>query len=228
MPANIPRYLIENHHDLNIEAIRSAFAEAFAICMREGIDKVHLLVLAKNNFPDKVIEAVLSPAICKTLSAGKPVKVADTLNMTLSSLATFEHFHSYGMVIGIYLTSKGRDILDSASARAIVLLPWTEEEGKNWMATWNPIVLGPDTWHVAQDKLSSEVEKALGQLTAVINLSTGLSHPLDKKHAQAAFARLKATGHAPSSELIRQWALQHNWRPGDAQDLKQLAERYFH
>lgn len=148
--------------------------------------------------------------------------------MDLESPKTFFAYKSYGMVIGVYLSPKDQDVLDSvSSAKALVLLPWTEADGKTWLSTWNPTVLGKSTWQVQQTAFPQDVEDALLNLTRRINLSTGLSHPLDKKAAQETLASIKSRGHQLDPDDIRKWALRNNWQPADAVDLGKLAVRYF-
>jgi len=148
--------------------------------------------------------------------------------MKLESPATFSPHESYGMVIGVHLSQKDQNALDSiSSAKAIMLIPWTETEGKAWMSTWSPNIIGKRTWQTPETNLAPDVETALLDLTHVINLSTGLSHPSDKKSAELAFAKVKKAGHQPDPDEIRKWALRNNWDPKSAEALAKLAARYF-
>lgn len=227
MSADIPRYLIENHGP-DQEAIKTAFAGAFQVCVQHGITSITLLVPAKGAFPTTVVGTFLGDKVTKALCKGETVRIGDDLNMDLESAKTFAPYKSYGMVIGVYLSQKDQNALDSvSSAKAIVLLPWTEEEGKAWMSTWNATVLGKSTWQVQQTAFPQDVEDALLSLTHRINLSTGLSHPLDKKAAQDTLSGIKRRGHRIDPEDIRKWALRNDWRPDDAEDLGKLAARYF-
>ena len=227
MTTNTPRFLIENHGP-DREAIKTTFAGAFQVCAQNGISEITLLVPAKGAFPNTVVGMFLGDRVTKALCKRQTVKITGDLNMNLESLKTFSPDKSYGMVIGVYLSQKDQNALDSInSAKAIVLLPWTEEEGKAWMSTWNPSILGKSTWQAPQRKLAPDVETALLKLTHLINLSTGLSHPSDKESAKRTFVKIKKAGHRPDPEDIRQWALRNNWRPKDAETLGKLATRHF-
>lgn len=226
MSASIPRYLIENHGP-DSDAIKTAFAGAFAVCVQNGITSITLLVPAKGAFPTTVVGTFLGADVTKALCKGETVKV-DGLTMDLESPKTFSPFKSYGMVIGVYLSQKDQNVLDSvSSAKAIVLLPWTEDDGKTWLSTWNPTVLGKSTWQAQQTAFPQDVEDALLSLTRRINLSTGLSHPSDKKAAQETLSGIKRRGHRMDPDDVRKWALRNNWQPDDAEDLGKLAARYF-
>lgn len=227
MAAQIPRYLIENHGP-DQKVVKTAFASAFQVCAENAIPQVTLLVPAKGAFPTTVVGTFLGEGVTRALCKGQTVKITSDLSMNLESLHTFSPYKSYGMVIGVYLSPGGQNTLDSTtSAQAIMLLPWTEEEGKSWMSTWNPTILGESTWQVSEETLAPDVEDALLTMTRMINLSTGLTHPSDKESAKRTLSELKRAGHRPTPEEIRKWALRHAWRPKDAEALGKLAARHF-
>jgi hypothetical protein len=227
MSASIPRYLVENHGS-DSDAIKTAFAGAFRVCAQNGITSITLLVPAKGTFPSTVVGSFLGDKVSKALCKGMTVKIQGSLTINLESPKTFSVLKSYGMVIGVYLHQKDQNILDSvSSAKAIVFLPWKEQEGKTWLSTWNATILGKSTWQVQQTAFPKDVENALLSLTGRINLSTGLSHPSDKKAAQEMLAGIKHSGHRLDPDDIRKWALRNNWQPDDAEALGKLAARYF-
>lgn len=227
MKADIHRYIIKSHGP-DHEDIKMAFRCAFQICLNEGISEITLLVPAKKAFLKTVVGMFLGRDVSKALCNRQKVKVTDNPYMILESQRTFESYRPYGMLIGVCLSQKGQNLLDSVnSAKAIVLLPWTEEGGKNWMSTWNPTVLGKSTWQVIQPALDAEVEEELQRLTRVINLSTGLTHPYDRQTAHETLSRLKKKVYRPNPDNIRKWAVRHDWVPKDAENLEKLAGRYF-
>ena len=227
MSASTPRYMIENHGP-DHEAIKTAFAGAFQVCAQNGITNITLLVPAKGAFPNTVVGTFLGDSVTKALCKGESVRITADLTMNLESPKTISPYGSYGMVVGVYLSQKDQNVLDSLSnVKAIVLLPWTEEEGKTWLSTWNATVLGKSTWQVQQTAFPADVEEALLLLTHGINLSTGLSHPSDKESAKRTLFGIKRRGHRLNPDDIRRWALRNNWQPRDAEDLGKLAARYF-
>jgi hypothetical protein len=227
MSAITPRYLIENHGP-DQDAINTAFAEAFQICTQKAISNITLLVPAKGTFQDTVVGTFLGDKVTKALCKGQIVRITDDLTMNLESPKTISPYGSYGMVIGVYLTQKDQNVLDSlTSVKAIVLLPWTEDEGKSWLSTWNATILGNSSWQVQQTTLPTDVEADLLRLTQGINLSTGLSHPSDKESAKRILAAIKERGHRLNPDDIRKWALRNNWQPRNAEDLAKLAGRCF-
>jgi len=227
MSASTPRYLIENH-STDQDGIKTSFTEAFQICTQNGISKITLLVSAKGTFPNTVVATFLGDKVTKALCKGQTVRSTYNLTMNLESPKTISSYGSYGMVIGVYLSQRDHNVLDSlTSVEAVVLLPWTEDEGKAWLSTWNATTLGNSTWQVQQTTLPADVEADLLRLTQEINLSTDLSHQSDKESAKNILAGLKKRGHRLNPDDIRKWALRNNWKPRHAEDLAKLAGRYF-
>ena len=65
------------------------------------------------------------------------------------------------------------------------------------------------------------VEKAINALTKRINISSGLSHPMDKDAAIDILILLKAEGHLFSAEEIKILAQRNGWGSTGANDLYQ-------
>jgi hypothetical protein len=132
------------------------------------------------------------------------------------------------MIVGVYLSLESLFKLESeVSAKAIIFLPWMEDEGKRWLSTWDATILGANTWQVQQTSLPTDVENALSGLTHEINLSTGLIHPSDRKAARRVLTELRDLGHALCSADVRSWAVRNGWRPDDAKDLADEVARIF-
>jgi hypothetical protein len=226
MAANIARYLVENSGP-NESALGAGLREAIRICQRDGIPSITLLMETKQAFQGSVLATVLGPPISKRLAAGKTVKSAG-IEIKLESAKTFSPYIPDGMIIGVHVGRGGLDALDSAtSAKAIVLVPWLEVEGKRWMSVWNPTVLGKSTWTASAIDVPPEAEAALQRLTRTINLSTGLSHPSDEEFAKRTFAELKDAGKVPKPAEARKWAVRNGWDPRHADELEKLAKRNF-
>jgi hypothetical protein len=68
------------------------------------------------------------------------------------------------------------------------------------------------------------VRVALEHLTAAVNLSSGLGHPSDKARAIDTFRALRKAGHSWNPDVVRAWALAHNWRNAGADDLRKYAD----
>lgn len=226
MGAGVRRYIVENHGPVPA-AVEFAFREAARICRDGRVSELHLLVPHKGHFPNTVAAGFLDRRTVKALCAGKKVYADDDLFLTLSSPQTLDEDAQDKVILALHIGGNQLDTLDSTlGARAIIFLPWHEDDGKAWKQTWKPTTLGAETWPVATNALHPAVEDALLRITDAINLSTGITHPSDKTMAQETFKELKRAGHRPDLEHVKQWALRHNWAPEDANNLKKVAERY--
>lgn len=136
-------------------------------------------------------------------------------------------YGNHDIVLATYLTDKDMDIIDSVqNSNSIVFLPWSEEEGKRWLSTWEPEIVGPSTWKILKPELPAPVGNEILRLGRCINMSTGLSHPSDKDRAKRIFADLKKQGLKTSEEAIRQFAVNNGWDPVSAQELASFAKKY--
>jgi len=232
MAANTVRYIVESHgadYDALETAFREAFREAVQICSEMCIENITLVVQRKKSLPDTVVGRfvgrLLGEDASKALFKGKSKRLANKVNLSLESLRTFDKYGQHGFLLAIHLSGDDMDKIDSADAKAILYLPWLEDEGKEWISIWNPTVLGESTWEVPLLSLEPAVEAALKALTSLVNL--GMLHPNDERDIKEAFAKLKRAGHRPSSKKIRAWARQNGWPGGSASELRKLAKRSF-
>jgi len=69
------------------------------------------------------------------------------------------------------------------------------------------------------------VEKAINALTKRINISSGLSHPMDKDAAIDILILLKAEGHLFSAEEIKILAQRNGWGSTGANDLYEITQK---
>lgn len=108
---------------------------------------------------------------------------------------------------------------------AICAIPWTENDLETWRRAWNPIdpCTGEPIGQEALTVSSPLVERGLESLTTAVNLSTGIHHPSDERHAKRLFKALHLCGEPLDETEIRTWAIRHNWEPRHADDLAELA-----
>lgn len=217
----IERYIVEKQAG----QIKTALGGILKLVKEKGIAKVTLVVPTKRNFEDLEFARALGPA-AKALAKGQPVGVTDGVPMVLESTSTFRATAGRGLLVGVHISTKDMAKLDDAwGAQAILYLPWNNEEAQEWKATWQPETIGREGEEAQPSSLSEPVEEALKRLTGMINLSTGLSHPLDKQHAQRTFEKLRSEGHSFDPAEVRRWAQRHNWSSGGAADLEKVASK---
>lgn len=57
-----------------------------------------------------------------------------------------------------------------------------------------------------------------------MNLSSGLTHPLDRPKVVWAFKIFREAGYVWEPADVRSWALANGWRPSGARDLSEVAD----
>lgn len=217
------RFIVENN-GADTATVQTLFQEAIKYCASSNISEITLLVSSKTGFSSTVVGEVLGETKSKALMKGGSVNIESGISLNLEIPKNFSPAKNYGLVVGLYLPKKDLATLDSIrSAEAIAFLPWIEDEGKIWMATWSPLVWGKSSWIVNPVSLSAPVEKELNTLTAMINLGTGLAHPSDKNRATDSLKNVKALGSNVTSTEIEQWAVKNGWAPRQAETLAKLA-----
>lgn len=217
--------LIPNEGSAPKEKVTQAFAAAMKSANDFGLKEIVLLVPAKGNIDESFFGGILTRAACSTLRKPDGRIAIEGYVIRCESPETIGQME--GVVLAFYLSSEDLENVQttSFSIKAIVFVPWLNEEGSSWYSTWNPSVIGvaPKAYHI---NLPETVRSALESLTGSINLSTGLSHPSDKKAAMNMLKELKESGAEIDPVSVRRWALQHGWRSRHAGDLEAIAEKY--
>lgn len=227
MNVDAPRFVVEINSNGHEQAAELMLIESLRICKEMGLERTTLLVPAKGSFSETVagrtIDSFTKSGTVKALCSGTVVRL-NGIRLHLESVE-FDEYKNYELLVGIYLSDKGLDTLDSPTrVAAVMYLPWLEEEGKAWLSTWGATVLGQETWQPEPLQLDESVVASLDELTNSINLSTGLVNDIDKKDALEMFASFRKRGLYPDPEHIRRWALRNGWEPEHARELARQAE----
>jgi hypothetical protein len=69
------------------------------------------------------------------------------------------------------------------------------------------------------------LQAALVDLTAIVNVTTGITHPSDKAAAVQLFEVLRAGGVPFDPAEVKAFAVRHGWEPRHARDLASVAQR---
>lgn len=220
------RFLIENNGS-NQDNIKLAISKAYHLCKDAGLQRITLLFPAKGTFSHSDIATFLGTQATKTLVKGQTVDLGNNIHLVFNIPKNFSVYGNHDVVLAAYLTNKDMNIVDGVQKiNSIVFLPWLEDDGKRWMSTWNPEIVGPSTWKVPKLQLSPFIGNEILQLGRCINMSTGLSHPSDKDMAKRIFSDLKKQGLKATEEAIRQFAVNNGWEPVRAQELASFAKKY--
>ena len=194
------------------------------VCTSIGIGQVTLVVPQKGRWANSTFAQVVGVSAAKALGKGEIVKLGGVANLTLESVQTFRG--GRGLLVGVHIPIRNMNRLDDSwEAQAIMYLPWNDEEGQEWWATWKPQTIGPSVQRPAAGNLAAVVEEALLRLTRSINLGSGLNHPSDKEHAERVVSRLRAEGQLLDPEEVRRWAQRHAWSSNAASELEAIVRK---
>ena len=152
MATGTQRFIVEND-GTNPGNIQIAFNGAMAFCAEHSVATITLLVPTKKGLGESVLGGFLGAANAKSLAGGKSMAISDDVALQLESLNTASRGPGIGVVIGVHLRETDFSTLDALAGgdegngdAALILLPWLRPEGQHWAETWQPRVLGPDTW----------------------------------------------------------------------------------
>ncbi|MCE8019900.1 hypothetical protein HOP51_07195 [Halomonas sp. MCCC 1A11036] len=73
--------------------------------------------------------------------------------------------------------------------------------------------------------MSELVKRSIKALSSIVNIATGITHPLDEARAKELFKALRADGEQLTYDAIEELALANKWPERHAKFLAELAER---
>ena len=132
------------------------------------------------------------------------------------------------VVIACWPDATMLDRIDASSrAKALVVLPWgSEQEIESWRVAHQAVdLLGKAEPAIEASIADPVVEQAMKSVTMMVNLSTGLAHPMDRPKAVWAFRHLKKAGHAWTPQEVETWAASNGWDRRHARDLAEISEK---
>ncbi|WP_107867204.1 hypothetical protein [Neisseria subflava] len=221
------RFLFKNQGP-DDEVLVKALRYAIEVSSKSNDKNIHLVLPQKSNFEStnlgKIIDQIFGAGSAKKLCKGETI---GNLDFILPSKVSFNN--SSGTILAIYCTPDDMNKIESnSSANSIIFVSWLLEEADIWESTWYNnglnIVHGEPSQQI--EILPEEITSALKRLTSIVNLSTGLTHPLDKKHAQRIFHELQEKGCKADEQAVANWAIANGWNARHLDDLKKLTKRY--
>lgn len=133
-----------------------------------------------------------------------------------------------GPVLAPWAKDKVIESIDRASQRvtSVCVLQWVESDCRPWLTAHEATDLtAPERMPPTPTIDDRVVLVALERLTHVVNLSTGLSHSLDRMRAIGWLEYLKRWGHHLDAEEVVSWALANGWSQAGAADLEKIINR---
>ena len=183
-----------------------------------------LLIPVTSNL-EGIVEDIVGREIVSKLRKNGSV-VINGANITLVTEKKMIYRANNRSVLSLYGGKKILDKIDSVQdISEILVFPWMMDEIKNWIKTWNATELGqpqPTTLELVSNPV---VVKALESLTASVNLSTGISHPLDRSRTIWTFKFLKEYNESYNPDEIKSWLISKGkWRATAAQEAMEIAQ----
>lgn len=203
--------------------LKEALSKVFELCASLAHNAVILHVPGIKSLGG-IIEEVFGKVLLKKLSKEKSITI-NNIKLTLNTESIKINNQTEDIVLSIYPTSKMFDnINDLKKVRAIVVVPYTEEERNEFIKTWNPVIIGKDDVEFQSLDIDPRLENALSLLTSMINLSTDLTHPSDREKTIQLLQLLYKRGINLNPNDMRIWALQNGWNSDGADKLHDIAK----
>ena len=207
------------------ETFQTAFEYAKAICEKTGARDIILLTHTKSQLDHTSLSHFLGDRTVRALAKG-PVSVIAGVNLQAETMRTLRWPRGPAVIIVYYAESEILDLADGTrNVVGVVAVPDYPGQADGWAERWGVIVHGQERQAPAPLIDDPVVVRALETLTQVINLSTGLVHPRDKKMADEILRILRAKGHADPTPTIRSWAIRNGWKPDHAVKLETLSRK---
>jgi hypothetical protein len=132
-----------------------------------------------------------------------------------------------GPLLAVWVDDGQMEKLERARPVAIFAITWNKDDLEHWDAAWAPADPRAGIPAGGPPALSNPVvTEAMEDLTARVNLSTGIGHPSDRSAAVAMFGLLQDAGEPYEPAEIRAWATAHGWRPDHARRLAEIGEKF--
>jgi len=191
-------------------------------------ERGYIAVMSTKNL-DGVISGVLEdlhPSIVKTLKTKGSVR----LGGKDISLVTMRKPIQSGNGLPMVVFFPSRDFLDQIDdipdIEAVLVVPWNMKEIELWIRTWNATELGKQEKQAEPLIRNKVVEQALRYLTTRVNVSTGITHPLDSSLAIQIFETLRDAGEEFAPDEVKAWLIaEGGWKASDAQKVADLAKQ---
>jgi len=204
----------------------TAALKAFQWLLKRSESNCFLAVNVYGNLGG-VISGVLGDEAIKVLKKTGTLRLKNK-NIILVTERNFIYDGKNSPLLGFYPTRSFLDKLDSIqNLSAILILPWIMKNIEPWIRTRNAVDLETQQ-RVEEPRLidNKVVVQALKSLTATVNVSTGITHPLDKEAAVQTFTILRDAGESFNPADVKAWLIRFGkWNATDAQEVAAVAQK---
>lgn len=155
---------------------------------------------------------------------------------TIKTYSKFQYGNSSDIVICCGVDSKDILKIDNYnSVKYIIAIPWLRDLTEKWIKTWNAKEISgkEDVKENKYPEPTNIVKYAMEELTAVINMSTGIGHSSDNERAKTYIKALHKYEPELNADLIGAYLVRElNWDTKHSADIEKLittlnSGRYF-
>lgn len=113
---------------------------------------------------------------------------------------------------------------DFFSIKVIIAIPWNQSELQKWVSTWGPTeIRGNQQAVTVYSEPSCIIKKSMQELTESINISTGITHPLDEKKAKTFILALYKYEPSLNADIVGTYLVRElNWKTIHAKTIENL------
>lgn len=174
-----------------------------------------------------VITEAIGELAARRLGKGEIVRIGKA-RIRCYTRRTLPAFRGAAAMLVLHPAAELLDKVDGLSGvKAVAVIPWLRSEVAAWIQTWRATDLSGKPPADAPERLSPVFRAAMHDLTAIVNLGTGITHPSDHDTAVHTFLTLSRAGESLDAVALKAWLQRNKWSPDSANAVVDLAERVF-
>lgn len=148
---------------------------------------------------------------------------------SLETLKTYSYSSINDVVVGLYLPQNAYDSIDSITGDSIIIATeFIEHELNDWKIRWNAIDIENPKQEQPKLHIDGIVKIALLELTASINLSSGITNSFDNNRAKTYIRALVKYYNSFNFDKIKSFLIREKWQSKDAKEFVDLLEKKYH
>lgn len=218
------KYFIDTQGNDDRNSFLRALKFANSIAVKDStITRIVLYLHTKKN--TDWFNGILNENTVKSLFVGQkfpdfqvPIKIE-----TIKTYSEYSNFVDIVICFG-FDTKDLCKLEDYRSARYIIAIPWVKSFTEEWIRTRNAINIDTNTSTTIAEP-TEPVKKALSDLTTGINMSTGISHPMDNELAKTYIRALHKYEQVIDSSIVEAYLVNSlKWETRYAQEIKKLID----
>ncbi|KKL55330.1 hypothetical protein LCGC14_2256500 [marine sediment metagenome] len=217
-----PARYITDIGSLDDNAIEDGIRKALELTITLEHNTVILHLPTKNHL--RFLTPILGESTIRDLKRSNSSRFNDVIfNLKTQSIEISDWTED--VVFSLYPKGRMLDNLNDLNrARAIIVVPWTDDDRQSYITTWNPEIISGDENEAEDLGLDPRIEAALQALTIMINVSTGLTYSSDKDSAIQLLRIIHQRGIELKPDEMKTWALQHGWTSDGANSLEEYSQ----